>query len=338
MPPSNHVSPPSLFCSLYNQAILITSTIRYFDKRDSAYQKAIQQLNSIEQLAIKDDVNGIRWKDLADADDLSNTAEETLALITEAFSEADFHPETFPGVIKWLLTAKNEGHWSSTKATSAVVGMLAKENKTVTGTTQTINSKINNKDISVTDNMLNGNSFSFVKENKSVPIELKKQSNVPAIGNVIWYYFSASDNLSKTNKEVSLKKELYRYNDVTEKWEAINENTLLKIADKIKVVLTIETSKALRYVYIDDKRAAAFEPKEIHSGYEYGRGFSYYLSVRDAGVQFFSDFIPSGRSVISYQLLVAQEGDFLNGPASLQCMYRPEINAYSNSVKVQTVK
>ncbi|MFI5188188.1 MAG: alpha-2-macroglobulin family protein, partial [Chitinophagales bacterium] len=323
---------------LHNQAILIICTLRYFDKTDSAFQKAIQSLNSIEQEAIMDEINGIRWKDLADADDLSNTAEETLSLIVEAFSEADIQPEVFPGIIKWLLTAKSEDHWSSTKATSAVIGMLTKENQTATGITQTINSKINNENLSVTDNMLAGNTYLFVKTNKSLPVGVKKLSSVPAAGNLIWYYFTESNDLSKANREVSLKKEIQRYNSIEGKWEAISENSLLKIGEKIKVVLEITSSKALKYVYIDDKRAAAFEPKEIHSGYDYENGLGYYLSVRDASMQFFSEFIPSGKSVISQELIVAQEGNFTNGPASLQCMYRPEINAFSNSIKVQTTK
>jgi hypothetical protein len=133
-----------------------------------------------------------------------------------------------------------------------------------------------------------------------------------------------------------LKKDLFRYNQSTSKWDPIDESTSLKIADKIKVVLTIETSKALKYVFIDDKRAAAFEPVENHSGYEYAPGLSYYKAVRDEGLQFFSDYIPSGRSVISYEMIVAHEGYFSNGPASLQCMYKPELNAYSNGIRVQT--
>lgn len=269
---------------------------------------------------------------------MSNSAEETLALLTEAFSEAAIHPELFPGIIKWLLGAKNEDHWSSTKATSAVVELLSKEKKTAVGVTQTVSGNINNKKFSVTDDLLSGNSFSFINENKTMGVELRKENNIPASGNIIWYYFSSADNLIKANEEMNLKKELFCYNDKTAAWEPVNEGMSLKIADKIKCVLTIETSRALRYVYIDDKRAAAFEPKENHSGYEYGQGFSYYLSIRDAGMQIFADFIPSGRSVISYEMIVAQEGNFSNGPASLQCMYKPEVNVYSNSIIVRTAR
>jgi hypothetical protein len=323
--------------SLYGQAMLIITTLRYFDKGTPEFQQAVQQLNSIEQLAIHDDVNGVRWKDLADSDDMSNAAEETLALLADAFAEAGIHPELPKGMVKWLLTAKNEDHWSSTKATSAVIDMLAKENN-IAGITQTINSRINNHDLSVTDDLLSGSGFSFVKASNSSPVALKKQADTPAAGSLVWYYFSAGGFVNNVNKQVDLKKELTRYNNASGKWEMIDEKTVLHIADKIKVQLTIETPKALRYVYVDDKRAAAFEPKENHSGYQYGDGISYYQSVRDAGMQFFTDFIPSGRTMISYEMIVAQEGNFTNGPASLQCMYKPEVNAYSGSMTVQTGK
>jgi uncharacterized protein YfaS (alpha-2-macroglobulin family) len=324
--------------SLYGQAMLIITTLRYFDKTAPEFQQAIAQLNSIEQLSIHDNVNGVRWKDLADNDDMSNDAEETLALLADAFAEAGIHPELPKGIVKWLLTAKNEDHWSSTKATSAVIGMLSKENNTATGITQTLNGKINNQDLTVTDDLLNGSGFSFVKTNTSSPVAVKKQADLPATGSLVWYYFSAGGYANNVNKQVNLKKEITRYNNTSGKWEMIDEKTTLHIADKIKVQLTIETAKALRYVYIDDKRAAAFEPEENYSGYQYGDGISYYQSVRDAGMQFFTDFIPSGRTTISYEMIVAQEGSFTNGPASLQCMYKPDVNAYSGSMKVQTVK
>ena len=328
----------SEYYGLYSQSLLILTSFRYFDKGDDQYKKAIEQLSSIEQLAIRDDVNGIRWKEIADNDDMSNSSEETLALLAEAFEEGGLSHDVFPGIVKWILNSKSEDHWSSTKATSAVVGMLLKENKTATGPAQTISSIIGNKTLSVTDDLLGGSSYSFVHSNVVMPVELKKETGIPASGNIIWYYFSAGNDLNKANKDVGLKKELFRYNEAKNDWEVISDKTSLKIADKIKVVLTIETSKALRYVYIDDKRAAAFEPKEISSGYHYGEGLSYYLSVRDAGIQFFTEFIPSGRSVISYEMKVTQEGNFSNGPASLQCMYRPGINACSNSLFIQSVK
>jgi hypothetical protein len=321
---------------LYKQALLVITTVRYFEKKDGEYQRAIQQLNSIEQLAIKDEVNGIRWKSLADADDMSNTGEETLSVIIDAFTEANIHSELFPGVTKWLLTARSDDHWSSTKGTSAAIAMLLKQNNTAIGTLRTISATINDSNISVTDDLLNGSPFAFIKNDKPLSVEIKKQNGISGSGTVIWYYFNSYDKLKPSNDGVRLQKELFRYDRISAQWERVTEKTFLRVADKIKVVLIVETPKALRYVYIDDKRSAAFEPADIHSGYQYQQGISHYTSVRDTGVQFFAEFIPSGRSTIDYEMVVAHEGNFMNGPALLQCMYRPEVSAYSNSQRVQT--
>jgi len=315
--------------SLYGQALLIVTSLRYADRNDER-QKAMKQLASIEQRAIKDDVNGIRWKEIADNDDMSYSSEETLALLAEAFAESGANADIFPGIIKWLLTAKSDDYWSSTKATSAVIDLLSAHNQTATGAAQTVSSTIGNKNFSVTDDLLSGSSYLFARTNKPVPVELKKETTGAANGNIIWYYFSPAEGLDKANREVDLKKQLFLYNETGNTWEPVTDKTSLKIADKIKVILTIETPKALRYVYIDDKRAAAFEPKENSSGYRYGQGLGYYLSVWDAGMQFFTSFIPAGRSTISYEMIIAQEGEFRSGPASLQCMYKPEINAYTD--------
>jgi hypothetical protein len=85
---------------------------------------------------------------------------------------------------------------------------------------------------------------------------------------------------------------------------------------------------------IESPKAAAFEPNGGHSGYEYLQNLSYYHSVRDAGSQFFAESIPAGKSSISYEMIVAHEGDFTEAPATLQCMYKPEVAAHSNRIAV----
>lgn len=125
------------------------------------------------------------------------------------------------------------------------------------------------------------------------------------------------------------------YNAGNDQWEAVNENTVLKIADKLKAIITIDAPKQLKYVFIDEKRSAAAEPKDASSGYEYSKYFNYYKSVRDAGYQFFAEEIPSGISTIEYETVVSAEGTFSNGPVALQCMYQPQIRAYGNGIVLQ---
>jgi len=308
------------------------------NEKDELYTKAVAQLSSIRQRAIEDEQNGLRWKDLADNDDLTNSAEETIALLAEAFSEYKNEGEVNKGIIKWLLAAKSEHHWRNTKATAAAINLLSSE-KIFSGASQVIKMTTNNRSIEVTDNLFSGADFSFSRMNEiPAAIQLHKANQNAANGSFYSYYFTSSTNLSDLNKDVQVQKQFYKWNAKDSKWESVPEGRQLKIADKVKVVMTIQSSKALQYVFIDDKRAAAFEPVDNNSGYEYGSPFNYYRSVRDAGFQFFADFIPSGKTQISYELKVAQEGEFLNGPAVLQCMYKPEITAYSNSFTVKTEK
>ena len=322
---------------LYDQALLAIASFRFAKENDELFSKASGQLNSIRQMAISDEQKGTRWKEIADADNLDISSEETIALLTEAFEEQGNDESMRNGIVKWLLTAKNEDNWGSTKATAAAIDLLLKRNNSVIGETQTINTSIENKKIWVNDDLLKGSSYAFSPAT-SLPsfLSLKKETSRIASGNLCWYYFTTGSSLSYLNKDVRLSKELFKWNEKENKWDLISGLTNLKIADRVKVVLTIISSRSLPYVFIDDKRAAAFEPADNNSGYEYGSGFSYYRSVRDAGCQFFAENIPSGKKEISYELKVSQEGNFTSGPAALQCMYKPEVSAFSNSSKIVT--
>jgi alpha-2-macroglobulin len=110
----------------------------------------------------------------------------------------------------------------------------------------------------------------------------------------------------------------------------------LKKGDKVTVTLTINNRKPLRYVHMNDKRAAAFEPVDGSSKYMYEGDLRYYRSVRDEGIDWFADFIPAGEHIIQYELLVAHEGEFSCGPASIECMYRPDIQASSEAMIIKT--
>jgi hypothetical protein len=242
------------------------------------------------------------------------------------------------GIIKWLMTAKNEHHWETTKATAAVMNVLAKENKSVFGLSQSIGTKVGDSTLSVTDDLMKGSLMAFTTT-KTLPssLQLSHAVSEPAAGNISWYYFTSSGHLSDLNKDVRLDKKMYKWNSNTNSWTIFTEQEILKIADKVKVVLTVESKKPLSYVYIDDKRGAGFEPTDNSSGYEYA-GFGYYKSIRDAGTHFFADFIPSGKHEISYELKISQEGNFTSGAPVLQCMYKSEVNAYGNSIKIISAK
>lgn len=315
--------------SLQGKALLVINALRYFSDDLAIYSKAKQKLQSLMQSAIVDD-NGIRWKAIADADDLETSAEETLALLTEAFEAGKIHEEIAPGIIKWLMTYKNEQQWHTTKGTAAAIDLLLKEQNTVISNTHSLYATINNRTVSVSDDLLSGSTSVFHQTDNVRSVHFKKRENETINANLGWYYFTNADNLSALNKEVGVNKKFYHLSSQTRNWELIDSNTVCRIGDKIRIVIVLETSKTLRYVWINDKRSAALEPQEYKSGHEYGKYFSYYKSIHDDGIDFFAEFIPSGRTEIEYEMVVAQEGKFSGGIAVLQCMYQPSITSYSN--------
>jgi hypothetical protein len=164
-------------------------------------------------------------------------------------------------------------------------------------------------------------------------ISLSKTNINIASGYLSYYYFSKTAPANGYN--VQLIKKLSRWSETKKEWENITATTLLHPGEKVRASLTIQSQRAIQYVYINDSRSAAFEPVDNSSHYQYDADFAYYRSVKDAGFQFFANSIPSGEHTITYEMKVAQEGRFTNGMAVLQCMYKPEVTAYSNSITVE---
>jgi alpha-2-macroglobulin len=319
---------------LEQQTLLIITTFRFTDAKSALNIKAQQQLENIRQLAIQDDTNGLRWKDLSDSETFNSSEEETMALLAEAFDLSGKHKEVPAGIIKWLLTAKQGEHWQTTKGTAAAINLLQKEKGSALGDTKAFSAQIDEHNLSVSDGLLDGVSAASVilkQQPQSVTIQ---QKGAGAKGDLTWYYFAEPSKLDTLNKSIKISKQFFSYDNI-KGWLPLSANTLLKAGDRIQVKLTIETALGLKFVHINDPRAAAFEPKENNSGYQYENGFSYYQSIRDAGLDLFAEAIPRGISEISYELIVAHDGEFTSGPARLQCMYQPALTAYSDVVRVK---
>jgi alpha-2-macroglobulin len=308
------------------QATLIQASMFFGNTKNNFSSMAKAKLESIKQLANNDDAAGIRWKELSNQDDLTISNEEAVVAIAEAFEENGNDTETIDGIIKWLLYAKENHNWSTTKSTADVVSLINRHPSNALNNVINISANVGRINLQVTDNLLKGNLSSFAQTTFSPTINLNKDVADVAISNLNYYYFTATPASNENTSGVKISKQLYRV--INDKDELVNENTILKIADKIKTVITIENEKQLKYVFIDEKRAASLEPKDGASGYEYSKGFGYYQSVRDAGYQFFAEQIPSGINTITYYTIVAKEGSFYNGVIALQCMYSPAVKAY----------
>lgn len=315
--------------NLQQKALLVINTVRYLPVANSLSDKAYNLLESIRQMAIQDDLNGIRWKAIADAENMNNAAEETMALLCEAFEISEKYKDVQRGMIKWLLSAKQHQHWQTTKATAAAIDMLQKENG-VMATVKSFSADVAGKQLNVSDGLLNGKPEDFFTEEESPASVTLKQTGTNTTGAVTWYYFAKPEGLDTLSNTVKINKQFFVYGAGGETKPTIPA-AVFKPGDRLQVKITIDAATPLQYVHINDPRAALFEPENNISGYRYAKRIGYYQSVRDTGLELFFEDIPRGVTEFTYDVVVAQSGEFSSGPATLQCMYQPGFTAYSNT-------
>ncbi len=318
---------------LYDQALWIIVSLKYSTPDNQFYKKALAQLSNIQQRAINDERNGMRWKEISDGDDLSHSKEETIAMLYEAFTEAGQNTRVADGLSKWMLSAKQDYSWRTTTGTAAAINILKESAMLKTSfAADSVSAKIGDQQLNSSNGLLAGQRNQFVSTNKIAPVTVSANNTVS--GGITWNYFSAEGQADDTKNTVKLKKTLFSYDKQKNAWIPLSDKPILKLGERIKIVLTIETAVNLRFVQLEDKRAGVFEPVDASSGQQYQDRMQYYRSVRDTGQQLFMDFLPSGRSELSYEVTVTQEGTFKNGAAMLQCLYNPGVTAYSNAITV----
>jgi len=86
---------------------------------------------------------------------------------------------------------------------------------------------------------------------------------------------------------------------------------------------------------VDDPRAAAFEPVNVHERYQRQGGASWVESPRDASTEFFFRHLPKGTVIVEYDVFATQTGGFSVGGARVECLYAPEWRARSTSEKIR---
>ncbi|HMC99132.1 MAG TPA: hypothetical protein VKH37_03235, partial [Ferruginibacter sp.] len=250
------------------------------------------------------------------------------------FEKAGDHDQLNAGIMKWLLGPKNEHAYNNSKSTAAVVNaMLSQQGSTAAP--QTLSADLSGQKLSITNDLLNGKLFAFIRSMGTAPekLTIQKQTAAAASGSVMNYYFT-SNPVTENNNSVSIKRKHFVFDNNGKEWKEIDALSKLIPGDRIRTTLYIETTKQLRYVFNNEPRSACQEPKNALSGYQYGNRFSYYSSVTDAGYRFFAESIPSGSSEISYETVVSQKGMFFNGITGLQLMYKPDVKAYANGIVI----
>ena len=107
----------------------------------------------------------------------------------------------------------------------------------------------------------------------------------------------------------------------------------LKVGDRVKVRLTIQSERDLDFVQIQDKRAACMEPVVQLSGYNWSGG--YYSTPRDNVTNYYFDRLRKGKHVVETEYYIDRAGQYETGTCTVQCAYASE---YRGTTHSQTIK
>ncbi len=314
--------------------------------RNEKLETAKSILKSLSQNALFNDEMGMYWKENYGYY-WYQAPIETQALMIEAYDEINGDINAVNLLKQWLLKSKQTQDWKTTRATADAVYALLLKGDDWLDTEPNIEIQVGSvklkpgKDAAIKTEAGTGY-FKYTFRNDEVKanmgnIKIQKSKNGVAWGAVYWQYFEKLDKIKGAETPLQLKKQVFvvKNDKDGEKIQAIVNNDLLKIGDKIKIRIELRVDRDMEYVHMKDMRAAGFEPTNVLSQSKYQDGLNYYESTKDAATHFFFSYLRKGVYVFEYPLFVTHNGDFSNGITSIQCMYAPEFTSHSEGIRVK---
>ncbi len=267
---------------------------------------------------------------------------ETHALMIDVFNTIAKDNSSVEQLKVWLLKNRETNSWHTTKATASAISALLTDdywlaNEKVVDIS--FNTKIDYQPIlsKAKASAQKGSGYfkvSFDKFDRDMArVKVKNPNSNIAWGSLHWQYFENLDKI-KNFKESPLKLDKRLYLIRGDRYIPIDNQTILKVGDRVKVQLRVNTDRDMEYIMLKDSRASTFEPTNILSQYRWQNGLGYYQSTKDNATYFFIDRLKRGVYTFKYTLFVTHRGSFSNGIATIESMYAPEFKSHSRGEQI----
>ena len=260
-------------------------------------------------------------------------------MMIEAFAEVADDAQAVEDCKVWLLKQKQTQDWKTTKATAdAIYGLLLRGDNLL-ASDALVEVALGGETIKP-EKVEAGTGFYEQKftRNEIKPamgqVTVTKVDDGVSWGSVHWQYLE--DMAKVTPHEgtpLKLKKALF-VKETTGKGQVLKPVTgPLSVGDELVVRIELRTDRDMEFVHLKDQRGSGTEPVNVLSRYKYQDGLAYYESTRDTASHFFIDYLPKGVYVFEYSTRVQLKGTYQTGIAEIQCMYAPEFNSHSESIR-----
>ena len=236
--------------------------------------------------------------------------------------------QTIDEMRRWLLQEKRTQAWDTPiNSVNAIYAFL-------NGNTQQLTPNTKNQTVLAIDGAPIETSkatagVGYVKtaitEPKGKTFTATKTSEGTSWGAVYAQFFQKTSDIEASQSGIKITRELRMANG-----QKLNANSL-KVGDRIKIRLTIESTRDLDFVQVVDRRAACMEPVKQLSGYHNGA----YCSPKDNATHYFYYGISKGKHVIETEYYIDRAGTYETGTCTVGCAYAPEYRATTPSVTLK---
>lgn len=301
-----------------------------------------KSMNYLKETSTQSETQGVYWKQ--NLNDWGWYSSKTVnhAGAIEAFQKLTPTDENFIEEMKiWLVTQKEVNSWGNSRGTAEVIFTILNSGKSWTSN-ESDKAEINwggkqlNPQTQATGYVKQTVTSDNLDKNLSA-VSIKKDSPGIVQGGLFWQYYEDLDKIKSSESYISISKELYKKvkTENGEQLVKINENSPLKVGDKVTVRMILNTDRNMEFIHLKDMRAAGFEPLDVISGYQWKNNLGYYQSTKDASTNFYIEYMPKGKYVFEYDYVANASGKFSNGITTLQNYYAPQMNVHTQGTKVE---
>lgn len=302
----------------------------------SGYQmEARSILESLRQRSMTKAGRGVWYDNMSSGFDGSWRIYATSSVL-RAFSEiAPSDSQIINGLRQWLLTEREVEDWGSMRFTADAVQAILGSGADWTSASSPAEFSINGKPLSTPAKGYTGE-FKLTlnaEEASGATLAINRSGGTPSWGSVTAQYILPMDDVKAASvPDLKIEKRILVVNESADGTELVEASP--SVGDKVRVMLTVTSSRDLDYVAITDERGAFMEPAQQLSSYTSADGLWFYRETCNSATNFFMSFLPKGTHVIYYDCYASQSGEFAVGIALAQSYYAPSVVAHSAGAEI----
>ncbi len=243
----------------------------------------------------------------------------------EAFQLSKGKEKQISEMKKWLIAMKGVQSWSSNIATiNAIFALLDKNAFTYNEPTGFINIYAGGETFKINKDEPLG----YIKRdinNRVNNITIEKTYPGISYGSVYIQGIEKIDTLKSSSSILSIKKTLYRGNEI------VDENTILNIGDVVKVCLILESPVNMDFVQIKDPIFSCMQPRQQMSSIMWQGDMVYNNQIKNSSVNIFIDKLSKGTHTIYYDMYITKKGSYKSGITVVESAYFPMLRSFTSS-------